>query len=136
MVKKAEQNKLTSGNGVSLEHHVIEDDTLLPSADELMKLNDISPGIVEWIMNRAEIEQNARIEFNKQRVEITKKEVMHIHRYNTIALCMAFILAVSFLSLSFYLMYTSHEILGSIFVGSTMIAIVSYFIKAKNRTVR
>ena len=135
MVKKAEQNRLTNNNGISLEHQVVEDDNLLPSAEELRKLSEISPGIVDWVMQRAEIEQNARIKFNESRVEITKSEIRHVHAYNYIALFMAFFITIAFLSLSFYLIYTSHEIIGSIFVGSTMVAVISYFIKAKNKTV-
>jgi len=56
MSKKAEQNKLSDKRGVTLEHNTIIDDNLLPSAEELTKLNAISSDILPWIMKRMELE--------------------------------------------------------------------------------
>jgi hypothetical protein len=66
MAKKAEQKKLSDGK-VSLEQNSIYDDSLLPAAEEIERLNNISSEILPWIMKRTEVEQDARIKFNEER---------------------------------------------------------------------
>lgn len=137
MAKKAEQNKVCDKSGLTLEHNTVYDDNLLPSADELAKLNSVSDKIVPWIMERTEMEQNARIKFNEERVAITKKDFKHKYAYNFTALIMAFVIVLLFVSLSFYLILNGQETIGTIFAGGTMVLIVSYFLKAsKNREVK
>lgn len=134
MVKKAEQNKLSNSKGVSFEHNTIIDDNLLPSADELAKLNSVSPDILPWIMQRTELEQNARIRFNDGRLDLTKKDLNYNHRYNFTALLMAFIIVLAFMGFAFYLIVNGQETIGTMFAGGTVVLIVSYFLKAsKNR---
>lgn len=136
MAKKAEQNKVCDKSGLTLEHNTIYDDNLLPSADELAKLNSVSDKIIPWIMERTEMEQNARIKFNEDRMDIAKKDFKHNHTYNFTALIMAFIIVLLFVSLSFYLILNGQETIGTIFAGSTIVLIVSYFLKAsKNKKV-
>lgn len=129
MAKQARQHKVSDKNGITLEHNTIYDDTLLPNADELAKLNNVSSEIVPWIMKRTEIEQDARIEFNKERLNVTKREMKHIRTYNLLALSMAFLITLAFLALSFYLIYIGKETTGTIFAGGTIIAIVFYFLQ-------
>lgn len=40
MTKKAEQNKVSNKSGLTLEQNTVYDDNLLPSADELAKLDN------------------------------------------------------------------------------------------------
>lgn len=61
MAKKAEQNKVCDRTGLTLEQNTVYDDNLLPSADELAKLDNVSKDIIPWIMKRTEMEQDARI---------------------------------------------------------------------------
>lgn len=42
MAKKAEQNKVCDKTGLTLEQNTVYDDNLLPSADELAKLDNVS----------------------------------------------------------------------------------------------
>ena len=63
MAKKAEQNKVCDKTGLTLEQNTVYDDNLLPSADELAKLDTVSKDIIPWIMKRTEMEQDARIKF-------------------------------------------------------------------------
>jgi hypothetical protein len=45
MAKKAQQNKISKDSrGISIEHQNIEDDSLLPPAEELARLNEIFAG--------------------------------------------------------------------------------------------
>lgn len=130
MAKSASQNKLQSKQGeVVLEHNVISDDNLLPPADELVKLNSISPNIVPWIMQRTELEQNARIKFNEDKMSIAKGDATHHHRFNYVALFMAFLIAAGFLVFSYLLVVSGKEVSGTIFAGGTVALIISYFLK-------
>lgn len=136
MAKKAEQNKLCDKTGLTLERNTVYDDNLLPSADELAKLNDVSKDIVPWIMKRTEMEQDARIKFNEDRMKLTESDFRHTHCYNFTALVMAFIIVLIFVCFSFYLITIGKETIGTVFAGGTAVLIVSYFLKAKNKEVK
>lgn len=90
MAKKAEQNKVCDHTGLTLEQNTVYDDNLLPSAEELAKLDTVSKDIIPWIMRRTEMEQDARIKFNEDRMKITQSDFKHTHWYNFTALIMAF----------------------------------------------
>lgn len=133
MAKKAEQNKLKDERGLTFEQNTIVDDNLLPSADELAKLNGISEDIIPWIMARTEKEQDARIKFNEDRMRLSEKDLKFAHKYNMLALVMAFLIVLLFLSASFYLIISGKEVIGTIFAGGTIVGIVSYFLNAKRK---
>ena len=133
MVKQAEQNRLRDKKGVTLERNTIIDDSLLPNAEELAKLNNIDNKILPWILERTVKEQDARIQINKDRMMLAKSENNHVHWYNFTALFMAFFIVILFLGLSTYLLLNDHEIIGTIFCGATLAMIVSYFLQAKSR---
>lgn len=64
MSKSQQQTRgVSRRDGVAIEQNTIVDDSLLPSAEELEKLKQIDPSIIEWIMRRTEKEQDARIKF-------------------------------------------------------------------------
>lgn len=136
MAKKAEQNKVCDKTSLTLEQNTVYDDNLLPSADELTKLNNVSKDIIPWIMKRTEMEQDARIKFNEDRMKIAKSDFRHTHWYNFTALVMAFIIVLIFVGFSFYLITIGQETIGTIFAGGTVVLIVSYFLKAKNKEVK
>jgi hypothetical protein len=51
--------------------------------------------------------------------------------YNFVAITMAFIIVLSFLACSFYLILNGVETIGTIFAGGTIVLVVSYFLKSK-----
>jgi uncharacterized membrane protein len=130
MAKIAQQNKISKDSrGISIEHQNIEDDSLLPPAEELVRLNKVSPEIITWIMKCTEKEQDARIKFNEDRMRVTESDFKHVHQYNFTALILAFLIVVLFLGSSFYLIINGFETIGSIFAGSTLALIVFYFLR-------
>lgn len=133
MVKKAEQNKVCDNSGLTLEQNTVYDDNLLPSADELAKLKNISADIIPWIMKRTELEQDARIKFNEDRIRLAESNFNHTHYYNFVALIMAFVIVLVFIGFSFYLIMNGQETVGTIFAGGTIALIVSYFLKSNNK---
>lgn len=82
MAKKAQQNMVKSNDGVSFEQNTIYDDNLLPPAEELAKINEVSPEIIPWIMARTEKEQDARISFNKRRIHLAETDIKRTHFYS------------------------------------------------------
>ncbi|MCE1167815.1 MAG: hypothetical protein LWX70_06950 [Sphingobacteriia bacterium] len=51
----------------------------MPPAEELKKLEDIKPGIIEWIRNMTEAELDARIEFNNDSIRLAKYDLERRH---------------------------------------------------------
>lgn len=124
---------MSDSKGMTFEQRTIVDDNLLPSADELARLNEVSKDIIPWIMARTEKEQDARIKFNEDRMRLSENDLNFAHRYNMTALIMAFLIVIAFLSASFYLIISGKELIGSIFAGGTIVGIVSYFLNSNNR---
>ena len=133
MAKKAEQNRLKDESGLTFERNTVVDDNLLPSADELAKLDNISKEILPWIMNRTEKEQDARIKFNEDRMRLSEKDLRFAHKYNMTALIMAFAIVVMFMAASFYLIISGKEIIGTIFMGGTIACIIYYFLNTNKK---
>lgn len=134
MIKKAEHNKVSTDRvGLTLEQQTVYDDSLLPPADELKKINDISKDVLPWLMKRSEIEQNARIRFNDERIGLAKSEMSHNHKYSFVSLIMAFFIVIISFGISLYLIISGKDIVGSIFAGATVVLIISYFLKAKKK---
>lgn len=134
MTKRAEQNKISStANGVALEHNTVYDDNLLPAADELAKLNALDPGIVQWVKQRTEIEQNARIKFNLRRTALAFREI----NYSAFISLVGILCVVTIISGVFYLSYdlimNGHEYAGTALGGGDVGGLLMIISKFKLR---
>ncbi|MCL1868635.1 MAG: hypothetical protein FWF72_06820 [Paludibacter sp.] len=109
----------------AIEQQTIVDDNLLPSADELQKLKEINPAIIQWIMNRTEKEQDARLEFNANRMKLAHKEIT----ITTTSLWLAFVLSIVLLLISGVFIYFNKELAGTIFGCVGIITIIQAFLK-------
>jgi len=136
MAKQQQQNKLAKTNHgeYMVEQHFAIDDSLLPSSNELEKLKKIDPSIVQWIKERAEIEQNARIGFNNTQLKLTEYNLHKTHRFNYTALIFSFILFLSILGLSAYFIINGLSVTGTIFGGAAIITAVIFYVRATMRT--
>lgn len=133
MGKKAEQNRISSGqDGVMLEHRAIYDDSLLPSAEELAKLKEIDPDIISWIKKRTEIEQDARIDFNKDRLRLASKDTGLSASVTITALILATVIILAIFTLSFILVYNGYEIAGTVLGTVDLAALILAFSKIKS----
>ena len=112
-------------HGVQVQQQTIVDDSPLPSSEELIKLKEIDPTIIEWIKQRAEKEQEARIDFNKDRMKLAKSE----HNIVKTSLYLAFITVMALSIFSGLLVYNGMETVGTIFGGVSVIACVQAFLK-------
>jgi len=71
MTKSHQQTRgVARKDGVAIEQNTIVDDNLLPSAEELEKLKQVDSSIVEWIMRRAEKEQDTRLAYNTENMRL------------------------------------------------------------------
>jgi len=136
MAKQQQQNRLAQNyrGDVMLEQQVAIDDSLLPSANELEKLKKIDPTIIQWIMKRTEIEQDARIEFNKNQNDFVKYNLRKAHDFNLIAIIFSFLLFVFILGLSALFIIKELPVTGTIFGGTAIITAIAFFIKATTKS--
>jgi uncharacterized membrane protein len=116
---------IANRNQVAIEQNTIVDDNLLPPAEELEKLKQVDASIVSWIMQRAEKEQDTRLQFNRDNMQLAHKESEITHS----ALWLAFILAIVILSLSGLFIYLGKEVAGTIFGGVGVFVVIQSFLK-------
>lgn len=132
MAKQQYQNKVaknTKGESM-LEQNALIDDNLLPNAIELEKLKEVDPKIIDWILERTEIEQNARIQFNNDRVRLAEYDLIKTHSFNKTSLWFGFLIFIAVLGLSGFLIYNDLNVAGTIFGGTAIIGGAVFFIKA------
>jgi uncharacterized membrane protein len=109
----------------AIEQQTIVDDSLLPPAEELSKLKEIDPCIIEWILKRSEKEQETRLNFNNEKIKLAHREA----NITIISLWLAFVLAVSVLALGGLFICWGKEVAGTIFGGVGILVVVQSFLK-------
>lgn len=132
MTKVAKQNKAhTDGSGkqVLYEQNMMIDDNIIPNAEELAKLKEVDPTLIQWITSRCEQEQNFRHEFSRSQIGLAKKELNGNISLHWACLIMVFFLILGALGASVYMLIVGISVAGSIFAGGTVIGIVVAFAK-------
>lgn len=132
MARHQQQNKLARNQkgDTLLEQNLAIDDSLLPNAVELEKLKEVDPRIIDWILERTEIEQNARIDFNNNRIKLADYDLKHTHAFNITALIFGFIIFITVLSIAGLFIYNGLNVEGTLFGGTAIVAGAIFFIKA------
>jgi uncharacterized membrane protein len=132
MTKVAKQNKAhadSSGKPVLYEQNMMIDDTIIPNAEELAKLKDVDPSLVQWVTSRCEQEQNFRHDFSRSQIGLAKKELNGNISLHWACLIMVFLLILGALGASVYMLIVGINVAGSIFAGGTVIGIIIAFSK-------
>ena len=137
MAKQQRTQKQTSvqhknGNGYQQEHTEVFDDNLLPDASEIEQLHRIDPGILDWLKTRAEKEQDFRHAAFNHRTNILESDVKGSIRINTMGTIFAFIIIMSGMGFSAFLVHHGSVIAGTVFSGLTIVYAASLFLR-KNR---
>lgn len=127
--QKQTQVQSRQGNGIQHEHVVTFDDSLLPDASEIKALSEIDPNIIEWLKEKAGKEQDFRHEAYLLKTNIIKSETRAEVINNRIGLFFAFLIIMSGMGLSTFLIYEKQIVAGSIFSGITIISAAALFIK-------
>lgn len=125
MAKKAEQNRVMHNNsGVAVEQTSIYDDSLLPPAEELEKLQRIDSGCIDWIKSRTEKEQDARINFNFSRLGLAKDDMKNRKQIQLLGIIMIFIVIIVGFALSAFFLWKGQNLAGTIFGGADFVALI------------
>jgi uncharacterized membrane protein len=98
--------------------------SLLPPAEELQKLYDIDPKLVDTYRNFINNEQSHRHSMESSDKEIINREI----NLRYFGLFLLFILLLLFLVGSIVLILKGHVITGSIFGGTTISSIIAGFV--------
>ena len=130
MNKQAKQTKIKLERGVvQAEQNTIHDNSLLPTADELERLVAIDKNLLQWVLSRSEIEQDARIDFNKNSMQEYRSHGKRTFWVAIISIILAFIIIAGGGIASVYLALKGFSIEGSILGGVTLVAAAGVFLK-------
>lgn len=125
--KRAKNRLSTQHNVTTLEQSYEE--SVLPSAEELSKLQRLDTGIIDWIKNRADIEQVHRHGIDHSQVEIIKENNGRVYRTEVLRIISAVIVILASMVFSAYLLISGLEIQGTIFAGGTIVASIWALLK-------
>ena len=106
-----------------------QDDNLLPNPEELQKYQDLDSTMIEWIKNRCDKEQDARISFNNEKIIINKSLNNKLFTIDMTSIIASVLVVLSGMTMSCFLIYLGHILTGTIFGGSV---IVFYAIRILN----
>jgi uncharacterized membrane protein len=118
---------------LSIEENTYFDDSILPPSEELIKLKSVKDDGIDWLFRRIEIEQNARIKFNNDRINLEKKDLNQWFSLNLISMLIAFSIIVGGGFFSFYMLKIDMKLEGTLFAGATIVLAASIFLR-KNKT--
>lgn len=133
-VQRKNQVAVARGNtGATITGHGTEethefDDSPLPSAEDLVKLNEISPSIIPWLMKRAEDEQSFRHATIRHRDEVFASVFKNETHITKSALHWAGVILVVGMVISALLIYNEQTLVGSVFGGAVLVSAVSLFL--------
>jgi len=126
--KQIRGRQVTSGQGSSFEHQESYDDSILPDADELAKLQNIDADIMPWIKDRTSKEQDARHDFTDRRMTLLEKSQSRAYNVDLVSIILAFIIMMSGMYFSYLLIGKDKILEGSIFAGATIFFAVRSFL--------
>lgn len=112
------------------------DDSLLPDASEIAKLQSIDPEMIHWLKERAEKEQDFRHEVTREKIGMIKETERGERKVNYIGLAISAILLGAGMYISYLLITGGYQIIGSIFTGGMLLAIASFYlgkVKSSNK---
>lgn len=119
--------------GMAFEHKESYDDSLLPSALELAKLNEIDPNAISWIKERTAKEQDGRLSFNERRITLVEKTAKRHFLLDIGAMACAFVIVMTGMGFSYALIDKGQTVVGTIFAGGTLIVAASAFLNYRKR---
>ena len=126
---KHQQSIAKQGNQHVIQTSYEEDDNLLPSPEELLKYKEMDPDFVNWIKNRCDIEQRARLKFNEDRIKLVRSTHMKIFTVDLASLFASVLVMLAGMYLSYVLIRRGQILTGSLFAGGI---IVFYAIRVLN----
>lgn len=111
------------------------DDNLLPSAQELISYKEVDPTLIDFLKERAKIEQDKRHEFNSEMITLNKREQRYTHGLNYLSVICGLVVILGAMYLSYTLITLGHVLSGSIFGGIGILYVTYLFISVANKGV-
>lgn len=121
------------GKGKSIRHHESYDDSLLPEASELAKLKELDPTVIDWIKEMTSKEQDGRLSFNDRKMSLLEKKTKHDSYTDFLVVIFAFLVIISSMALSCFLILQKQAVVGTIFAGGTMVLAANSFLDFKKK---
>ena len=116
-------------NGQQLEQTFTVEDSFLPSPVELKAYLEINPAIVELLIKASKEEQVHRHYMDRQKIKTINRDSRSVHIINLTGMFLAFLVMITGMALSAYLIYKGMDITGTMFGGATIIMAVFAFLK-------
>lgn len=120
-------------NQVAFEQQDSIEENLLPPFEELKNLQTLDPNIIQWIKDRTEKEQDARLDFNDRRMGLVEKGQKMGYRMDMTTVICALIVILSGMLFSFFLILNDKDVLGTIFAGGTILFSVYAFLNFRRK---
>ena len=130
--KKQTHVQHSNGKGVQQEQTEIFDDNLLPDATEIQALHELDPNILDWLKERAKVEQEFRHQAHNKRTAIIEKNVTSENTLNILGVTFAFLIIMAGMAFSTFLIIKGQVITGTIFSGATILYAAALFVKKRN----
>jgi uncharacterized membrane protein len=117
------------GNQEVVHNSYEEDDNMLPSPEQLQQYQQLDPNFIQWFMNRADLEQNARIKFNADKIDIAKSVNRKLFTIDMSVIISATIVFIAALAFSALLLLNDHPISGSIIGGGSVLVFTTSLLR-------
>lgn len=127
--QKETQVSTEQGVGKQLEQIYTVDDNCLPSPQELAAYKQIDPRIVEYLIDASVKEQSHRHKMDEKKLKIVAKADGRVGRMNWWGMFFAFLCLVALLAVVAYALYLDKQWLAAILGGTTIVTIVSIFVR-------
>lgn len=122
MAKRSHKQSVAQQGNQQLTHTSYEeDDNMLPAPEVLHQYQQMDDRFIDWFMNRADLEQSARIRFNDERINIAKSTNVKLFTIDIVSIIISAMIIGLLVLFSYKLIDNGHEIVGSIFGGTTVI---------------
>ena len=133
-IQKRQSNVVShKGQGVSFEQQESIDDSLLPDAEELAKLQELDGDVINWVKERTAKEQDARLDFNNRKMTLVEKGQRMAFTVDIIAIGAAFIITMSGMAFSYFLIQANQIVTGSVFAGATILFAANSFLNFRKK---
>lgn len=117
--------------GTLNEEHIVIDNSLMPSAEELAKYKEIDPDLVRYFQRITDEERNLRHEATRQSLELLTIDNERRHRERMRGQILAFLSLLFFLGITALALYLGQSWLAGLFSTLSIAGIVSAFINGK-----
>jgi uncharacterized membrane protein len=119
----------SNANGQQVEQTLTVEDSFLPPPAELKEYLAINPEIVKLLIEASRNEQQHRHMMDRQKMKVIGRDGLSVHRINIVGMAFAFLIMMTGLALSAYLIYKDKDVTGTVFAGITIVMAVNTFLK-------